>query len=1812
MFSQKNRFIVVLLSFLLVFSTYSPALATQEANPTDESWERFEQAKREYDEQKYKDHSLSLQGANQQDEEVDVIIKLEGNAIVEDLNKSGKSVGMESASALHTKEKGIISAQSTFIKSVSSKRIPLNLKHQFTYLVNGLSAQVKVGDIEKIKSLPGVLAVRPVNVYQTESVAGNEPDMYSSAPLIGADYVWEANQYTGKNVIVAVVDTGVNYYHPAFGGTGVETLQLGDKTDRSKVTGNGEGYSSRVIGGYNWADGNNDIVDRTSSQHGVHVAGTVAGNDVNAQINGQTLPFKGIAYDSLILAEKVFSNDKARTGAMADDIIAGMEHAVKNGAQVINMSLGSPNGAVVADDPEIQAVETATNNGVVVAISAGNEGYSTDPWGIKPSAQDRDYSMVGIPSISPSSISVASSENSATYFEAFTLSKDLDGVSDIPMTVASDAPHPSKLAGEYAIVYAGLGKTTDFTTSNVRDKIALIQRGDISFSEKVANATKAGAKAVIVYNREGDNSFINMAVKVGDKPATIPAVFIRYNDGNAIKALLDTDPTLKLSFIGKLAEVQLARDTMSSFSSWGPEPGLNFKPTLTAPGGNIFSSVGDKQYAVNSGTSMASPHVAGASAVIIQSLKERNIAYQPGDIRTLLSNTAKVLINPDTNTPYSVRHQGAGRIQLNHAVETNVSVQYQGEPGVALKEFKSNSVTFSLVAKNFGSKNVTYTLSGDAYQDLIVDGENQLTLTPIEGATVNFASPSVMVPAGSEKTIRVTLTLPDGLEKDQFVDGWITFAADEASGQPNLVVPYFGFYGDWGTVDVIDRHWSDSESVYGNTGLHFAQGNVIYSMGLDADKVYHEEYVAFSPFSGSKQLLVPIFTFLRNAETFEMNILDANKKKLVDFSKVNSIRKHTFDGASLGSLFDDYGVWDGKINGEVVPNGQYYIQAIAKPFGTTKTQEYLYPVKVDTTLPNLQVAENRTDTGTEIAVTGTDETGIEVFAYELWENGKGYVTKQPVMVTAVKTDNGYTTKTPLPTLADNQFAFIYAVDYAGNQTRVGTGQSPLVITRFYATPDGTEFSWILSEEVADVEVLIDGKNPYRVKDLFPNWRNEIFVPLLEGRHDITFNALNEQDEVLSTFTTFSNGKTVVTKSSYRVTSLPDEVETIVPIEISVVSDLVVKVEVYSGGKLLDTIATSGRGEYIYNYVAPEGKTTLELKGYNADGNLTGLRSTSVTHTKSHILFNEERYEAKNNLTNLEVGLAHSNLVKSATLAVTGSGVNKLYTIDLSGSAENLFSYQLDLAPFVHGDYTLKLTGFDGTQKKLGEVTSSLRVIKTGVLSYMEGLGQIRTNSDSFTLNWNVDQPDSIHNMKVSENGNLVADGESLNSYTSDLSALENNDTSKVTVEAYSEAGEVIGKLDFVVTKDLQTPEVTITAPTPYTVYKTGVANVTATSFDLDLAQVTLHAKGMDQPVVATLTNSAPGKVTIQGTVPITEEGMQNIEIRYTDQAGNEGFINRKVFGDFNAPAITLNNIHLESKSDTNNIRVYEGSVSTGASQYTIRGSISESHSSFDLYINDDQILGALPQKQWTKAGDERNFTHTVNLVSGVNTFTIFVVDGVNNYSQVTLQITKGDYYVPPVTPPTTPVPEPTPTPGPTPTPTPEPKPEPAAPVFTDVAEGHWAKKYIDVLTSKRLINGVNKDNFNPEGTLTRGQFIAMITRALGLSNGSEGLAKEIEIAYRSGITSLAPANFGSGQEITREQMAAFIVRAYEKKTGKAYTATTTASFKDSDKISAALLAEVAAAKELGFMVGNTNGTFGPKSTANRAQAARVIFTFLEE
>ncbi len=422
--------------------------------------ERAEQARNEllhtlsYEEQvkenaeRFNLDSTELDKTYAPDEKVRVIIKLNEHSVVEELNHKGISLESMSANEVSAKQEKIEKNQEALMNQLKTQRVDFEAKHQFQHVINAVSGEVTFGEIERIKKLAGVEEVWISQEYYPDTTA--KPDMYFSAPLIGSEEVWNS-EFKGKGMIVSVIDSGVNYHHPAFGGTGKETMKLGGDINYSPVTGNGQGYGgTRVIGGWNHADGNNDIIDRTSSQHGVHVAGTVGGDDPSSVTDGKT--FRGVAPEVSILAEKVFSNDPARGSTLTDEIIAAIEHSVENGAHVINMSLGSPAGAFTPDHPQIIAIENATKQGVVFSVSAGNSGFSTPT---KPFASNQDYAMVGSPSISSSTISVAASVNAAAIFEGIVLSEAIsspkEGITNLkemPIMVASGLPHTGTLAGQ--------------------------------------------------------------------------------------------------------------------------------------------------------------------------------------------------------------------------------------------------------------------------------------------------------------------------------------------------------------------------------------------------------------------------------------------------------------------------------------------------------------------------------------------------------------------------------------------------------------------------------------------------------------------------------------------------------------------------------------------------------------------------------------------------------------------------------------------------------------------------------------------------------------------------------------------------------------------------------------------------------------------------------------------------------------------------------------------------------------------------------------------------------------------------------------------------------------------------------------------------------------------------------------------------------------------------------------------------------------------------------------------------------------------
>lgn len=421
--------------------------------------------------------------------------------------------------------------------------------------------------------------------------------------------VWQEQKLKGEGMVISIIDTGIDSSHQDLkldSGVGAALTKSEVESDKSKL-GHGKYYTEKVPYGYNYADKNDQIVDNGAGEmHGQHVAG-IAG------ANGQV---KGVAPDAQLLAMKVFSNNAKNSGAYDDDIISAIEDSVKLGANVINMSLGSVSSDVDPSDPQQQAVAKASEAGVINVISAGNSGVAGSTGDGNPvnNTGTSELSTVGAPGVTPDALTVASAENSKVTTDtiedelggvSFTSNSELKGAAQVTTQLESNY---SVLTKKLKLVDMGLGGADDYTAekkAEVKGQLAVVKRGSYTFSEKVANAKAAGAAGIVIYNNR-DDGMVSMALD--DK--TFPTLGMSEADGEVLAKAAQEGKSVKLKFGTALVDNSSA-GKLSDFTSWGPTPELDFKPEITAPGGKIYSLANDNKYQQMSGTSMASPFVAG-------------------------------------------------------------------------------------------------------------------------------------------------------------------------------------------------------------------------------------------------------------------------------------------------------------------------------------------------------------------------------------------------------------------------------------------------------------------------------------------------------------------------------------------------------------------------------------------------------------------------------------------------------------------------------------------------------------------------------------------------------------------------------------------------------------------------------------------------------------------------------------------------------------------------------------------------------------------------------------------------------------------------------------------------------------------------------------------------------------------------------------------------------------------------------------------------------------------------------------------------
>lgn len=591
------------------------------------------------------------------------IVQLAGKSGVEKAAELGqlKASPIASAKNLYNASHPSIVAYNGSLKKVqeqlAAKYATGGLIYSYTHTFNGFSARMTEAQAEQLKMQAGVIGVWKDKAEQIQT--SRTPALLG---LTGPN-----GQHTlgvkGEDMIVGIVDTGISPTNPSFADDGsydalprfkgsCDVGQDAEFTCNNKLI--GARYFKGAFESEYQIRPEEFISPRDADNHGSHVAGTAAGNEgVDASIGGVShgkvtgmAPRARIAmYKACWNSDYVSPEGNAERGCFYGDTMAAIDAAVADGVDVINYSIGGD--LVDLTTISTAAMLRASQAGVLVAVAAGNDG-------------DNDTKgTVGTPA--PWVVSVAASGFS---IDSLKVNSGLAAtkLTAIEGTVAKPLAVTGAVSADIAVAEPLNGCTTLTNPTAVAGKIVLIQRGGCPFADKLKQAQDAGASAMLVYNNQPGNPFAMGGDVAGP---TIPALMVKLEDGDAIKAAVDGGTTVNVTF-----DPTLVANAMADFSSKGPNlsTGDVLKPDVTAPGVNIlaagtpttFTKPKGNNFAYLSGTSMASPHIAGLSTL----LRQQHPTWTPAMVKSALMTTAHQSVSKASSSvladPFDF---GAGHVQ---------------------------------------------------------------------------------------------------------------------------------------------------------------------------------------------------------------------------------------------------------------------------------------------------------------------------------------------------------------------------------------------------------------------------------------------------------------------------------------------------------------------------------------------------------------------------------------------------------------------------------------------------------------------------------------------------------------------------------------------------------------------------------------------------------------------------------------------------------------------------------------------------------------------------------------------------------------------------------------------------------------------------------------------------------------------------------------------------------------------------------------------------------------------------------------------
>ena len=848
------------------------------------------------------------------------------------------------------------------------------------------SSGVRAAFLEREGHVSDVAAMDAEGGTRASQAEGQDPANLSAQLMMRTDQVTQK----GEGKVIAVIDTGVDMTHPAFTGAMPDNVALSEDQVQALVPHLGAGKSGQYMSekfpfAYDYADDDVDAAPREggSGFHGTHVAGIAAGNADK---------IVGTAPDAQIIVGKV---TRSEDDALLDSsLLAALDDMVVLRPDVINLSLGWTAGMDNEADSVYDTVyKKLQEEGITVNAAAGNAfstGYGNNSGKGLPYASDPDTSIMDEPATYPSVVAVGSVEN-ALIRNAFTAAgMDIGyqrsrGMNGEKVAYFSDLP-----AGTYEYVDAGFASEEDVAAlkekfpNGLSGKIALVSRGKMTYQKKVENLYDLHPAGVLVYNNVSVGSLIIMNLTTQD----VPAAFISQADGQAMLAAADHHLTI--------AEGQVLPQSTtyeaSEFSSWGVSPDLRLKPEIAAPGGNVFSAIPNGAYEQTSGTSMATPQMAGISAIVLQRVQSDPMfasmsARQKADVvQNLIMGTARPLTDAaqTSGALYSPRKQGAGLVDALAATTSSVypTVVGAAEPSRPKADLGDGTKGwhFDVTLHNLGAAPATYELSSQALSE-IVDGGfftehssdwrgRGVEVTYSGAASASAEGATVTVPASGEATVGVDIVpgsefasyVADNTPNGTFLDGFVRFAS-KADGQPDLAVPYLSFYGDWGKAPIFDAlastggaHTRASEIVNGTTGDSLGY-NPLIKVADRTGKPNPQRYViSRSTASGAPTVLEPRTGTLRSVHTLTSTYV--NEAGETVFSVTNhrnwkSIYLTSTEENTWVEAYHDSTAFDANAEKFArMPDGAYTLRIAAANDGPSRAEQSIsYDFRLDTKAP---------------------------------------------------------------------------------------------------------------------------------------------------------------------------------------------------------------------------------------------------------------------------------------------------------------------------------------------------------------------------------------------------------------------------------------------------------------------------------------------------------------------------------------------------------------------------------------------------------------------------------------------------------------------------------------------------------------------------------------------------------------------------------------------------------------------------------------------------------------------------------------------